>query len=504
MDTIDIFKLPPELFREILVQAVAVRGLKRGLRLRLVCKLFASEVVKAVIAGDTLADYCWMPYYPTADVDAVWMRFYVPYLRRLALHTPPDKAPRELRRIIEAAHLLAQRTDIPRRSWRSYIEVLCDLALRQCPRVMNREMAPYPPELKVLVAAAYLNLLPVVRECSSLAPGGLGAWGEAYNAAAKGGSTEALNLLLADPALKRYSTGCPWVFNALGTSALEYAAQHGHLSTVNMLLGDTWGHTIFFKNGVPPLHVRHWDLALAKAASSKEIFARLSQFTLTRPTHGSETMLYGLPACWAWCAKVGDASTLQRLFQEWPDPRAPRFQPNLQINIHLPLVIACGAGHAAVVELLLDHCPSDVTYRTSGLVAHAAAGGHLGVVKLLAERGHYIDGPGRENRYLARYGDAHRRIAAAIVSAIMLEHVAMFRYLRVRGALFDEPVRARAVGRAKGAGLTSMLALLASEGVDIDRYPPLLTRPIVCTSCHAFDEKSAGGKEPPKYDNHEW
>jgi hypothetical protein len=92
----------------------------------------------------------------------------------------------------------------------------------------------------------------------------------------------------------------------------------------------------------------------------------------------------------------------------------------------------------------------------------AAAGGSLAIVKLLLDRGN-MDGS----------CESYNPTPPAIVSAIVLENTEMFHFLRDRGAAFGSDVTGEAVGRAKDAGLDSMLELLAAEGVDVARFPPI-------------------------------
>jgi hypothetical protein len=91
------------------------------------------------------------------------------------------------------------------------------------------------------------------------------------------------------------------------------------------------------------------------------------------------------------------------------------------------------------------------------------------LVKLLLDQGNDIDEEAR---------DCGESIAPpAIVSAVALEHTQMFYFLRELGAAFESAgTIEKAVGIAKSAGLDSMLELLVTEGVDIDRWPPCSVR----------------------------
>ncbi|KAF2667217.1 hypothetical protein BT63DRAFT_333052 [Microthyrium microscopicum] len=52
----DFEHLPPEIKEMIFIQAVDVRGLKRGLRLKLVCKAWAPQISMAIVKTDMLVD----------------------------------------------------------------------------------------------------------------------------------------------------------------------------------------------------------------------------------------------------------------------------------------------------------------------------------------------------------------------------------------------------------------------------------------------------------------
>jgi hypothetical protein len=101
-----------------------------------------------------------------------------------------------------------------------------------------------------------------------------------------------------------------------------------------------------------------------------------------------------------------------------------------------------------MVKLLLhyfDNVPSNE-------MAAAAAGGHLDIVQMLSNDGRFdvnADAMGDFNR------SGH---PPPIVSAVKLEHVAMFRFLRGRGAVLDTPITGgHAVWIAKVVGFDSML-----------------------------------------------
>jgi hypothetical protein len=87
-------------------------------------------------------------------------------------------------------------------------------------------------------------------------------------------------------------------------------------------------------------------------------------------------------------------------------------------------------------------------------------------IRLLLDQGNDIN----EARDL---GPGFRSPPPAIVSAVVLEHLEMFTFLRERGAAFESlELVGLAVGRAKTAGLESMLSFLVACGIDIERFQP--------------------------------
>jgi ankyrin repeat protein len=85
-----------------------------------------------------------------------------------------------------------------------------------------------------------------------------------------------------------------------------------------------------------------------------------------------------------------------------------------------PLIAAAGAGHAEIVNLLLDS-KADPNLASEGdgspLIA-AAAKGHLEIVRLLLDRGADIDRvvPGDENPLIQASGNGHLDVVRLLVS----------------------------------------------------------------------------------------
>jgi hypothetical protein len=145
-------------------------------------------------------------------------------------------------------------------------------------------------------------------------------------------------------------------------------------------------------------------------------------------------------------------------------------------NMHI--IKACEAGHTDIVRLLLEHGAN----MTDKAILAAAEKGHLSLVELLYDHGLRSEaalpaavagGNFRIVKFLVeKGGDVNAGSPPSVVSAVQLEHTAMFRYLVERGAVLNTgSTGGEAVGRAKAAGLESMLALLQDCGVDLGDKP---------------------------------
>jgi hypothetical protein len=346
----------------------------------------------------------------------------------------------------------------------------------------------------LFVAAAYLNILPVVREMIDPLFERHGtqftsiAFGCPYVAAARGNSPEVLRFLL-EKFPTNPSRKIPH-FNEVRKRCLSVAGQCGHLETVDMLLDDTL--PTFATPRTPKRDYLVLDIDNdivyrgyagvfqgALNTTKKEVFLRLYEYAQSKtilspklPTGRAKARF------WVKCVRAGDVEMVRFALMMYSRV------PNDQFDYY-PLELAAGVGNAQVLQVLLDYTAP--LGRIPGLMSHAAAGGHLDVVKMLVEQGYNINEPG--DRFPAngrRLWNFPHALPPPIVSAIELEHVPMFRYLRDAGARFGQEICGQAVGRAKAYGLESMLELLAQEGVDVDIFPPSHKDRRLCDKCRAL------------------
>lgn len=210
-----------------------------------------------------------------------------------------------------------------------------------------------------------------------------------------------------------------------------------------------------------------------------DVFLRICEYARLKTVH-PPTLPTGRIAerYWAACTRAGDPEILRWVFSTYP-PRGS-FRYNL---LGYPLELAAGIGNSQGLQVLMDYTAPMGKVR--GLVSHAAAGGHFDLVKMLVEQGYDMNEPGDHchNQGRRAWNFPHA-LPPPIVSAVELEHLRMFRFLRDGGAVFNTPETCgEAVGRAKAAGLDSMLKLLAQEGVDLDRFPPFCKKERLCERC---------------------
>jgi hypothetical protein len=408
--------------------------------------------------------------------------FYLPHIRNLVLRTPLQNAPRKFRAIRATAEALVLRTDVPPRSRTSWIEALCSLPDFFCPkRILSEDIhnASLKPEADLFVAAAHLNLKPVIQALIDplfIPSGGeiySSVFGSPYIAAAKQNNSEILDLLLT-----KRSTCPPTPNSNLAETAFHclttrVTSRQGNLDVVKLLLSDKWQDYDLLKytnNKFKSLSfARRPTMDRMLLVSTQEIFSRVLEF---RRQTVLPQQIYQYSRILSKCVAVENVSMLK-----WLVTKHPEEQKMSQIYYAYPVMLACATGQTEAVEILLDYTAS--VGKFVGLVSYAAAGGHLPIVKMLVERGYDVDEVDN-----AANPTATPVTSPAIVSAIELEHVTMFRYLRNLGAIFDTPETCgEAVGRAKAAGLESMLDILAQEGVDIDKFVPSTHSKRLCWVC---------------------
>ncbi|KAK2762336.1 hypothetical protein FQN54_001346 [Arachnomyces sp. PD_36] len=431
---ITLLDLPAELIHSILVHAILVRGLKRGLRLRLVNKFCSREVIQALYTSRILESLCHVGHeYPPLGLE--YLQFKT--LGERGNVTAPRKVIRQI------ADRLCVENDIPtsraHEERGAYIKQLCRLAFERnnCLSSFFQEYKQIDDDDQALkrhlfVAAVYTNSVSLVRRLinqnhdpwasSSL-------FGFSLAAAALKGHEEIIQILLATcspHSIRRYV-------------ALSCSSEAGHLGSVELVLQPQWGPWELEKKNSRD------RAALSKALNTPniEVFNRIMAARGGTPLQGPlpEAHLGDLINT---SASSGWVETTQRLLAMGAP--ADGFEIS---QAHRPIMEACRHGFSEIVKLLLDHGAD-----TYGALSKAASGGHLGIIQMLLDHG----------------CDVNEGSPPAIVHAVDLEHVNMFYFLREKGAILNTPeTGVEAAGRAKAADLQSMLKILATEGVDVDK-----------------------------------
>lgn len=128
-------------------------------------------------------------------------------------------------------------------------------------------------------------------------------------------------------------------------------------------------------------------------------------------------------------------------------------------NTQGAVAAAASKGHATIVRLLLDHGadPGDA-------LLEASRGGYMVIVGMLLDVGASPAGVDENEHRSGRLGGKGMR-NMPIACAVAMEHVEMTMALAEKGALLDGHARKACVRAAREEGLESMMALLGELGV---------------------------------------
>ncbi|KAF2189524.1 ankyrin [Zopfia rhizophila CBS 207.26] len=442
--------LPSEIFREILMRAVQVRELKRALRLRLVNKLFSTELTRALSAAKLLDEI---------DVKVYRIPLAGSYLALRTLEERTTAYPM-LNRIREVAERLAAEDKGPL-EFRDYVVCLASQAARgdvSMSALFHKE-ASIEEELEfdLLAAAVVTNHLSLVE---SLTPAHtkmrFGSFGNPYYEAVYQGHLEALTLLV---------SGTHQLKSHTKYRILQKASRKGDTRTVDFIIKAYWSPykddgRLYRKDEAvnqtlrtPNVQIFHSNMAerekLFAGQLPRDLLARLICYaatngwtemtrhliTLGAPLEVSFGISFGgrqnKPL---YCASEGGFDGTVELLLE-----------NGAQICGTELLGAAQHGYLKTVKVLLNHGADVHCTGTKDALSVAARGGYFEVVRLLLDHGM----------------DANQGSSPPIVQAVESEHTAIFELLVERGANLDTPeVGAEAVKRAHDAGMESMLALL--------------------------------------------
>jgi len=447
-----ILDLPLELFQRIVREAILVRGITRGMRLRLVNRKSRLDVLRVCpYEKDLFADEAHHVLFLYNMLDERLSLepkkrppFTATYLEHRVTKEPVDGNPMLLCIRQIAARLTNSSPATPH-----YIASLCELAAPNTRSIFRPDKSIYESvdkavEKHLRAAAIYMGHLSYANSPERAT--GYYIFGSCPRLVATHGSTEMVGeyleraqirgrcYLLARAAqqgrleMVRFIfnyriTVWPWRFDRNRRVPDEFKALGAALRTPNP---EVWDYIVSLHGqyGIPVSTDRP---ASVLATSARQGWTEMTKHLLAKGTDPNIISFGELPLFYA--AQDGHTDVAKSLI-EWGAKVMPK-----------DVVVAALKGHVDVIRILLDHNP-DIT----GALVGAARGGNMDIVRLLLDHGADVN----EDRELP-----------AIGYAIINEHTAVFRCLLQHGA--KKPTRAirEAIeSRARKAGVESMLALL--------------------------------------------
>ncbi|KAF2855906.1 hypothetical protein T440DRAFT_463253 [Plenodomus tracheiphilus IPT5] len=461
----NILNLPLELFHEILFKAVRLRGLKRGLRLRLVNRVFARETLQALL----------ITRYVDAHLERIQCEPNIPlpsfaaeYLEHRVRSEHKNENP-ALLRIREVAEQLSLEGS-EEKTIQDYIHDLCPfvLSLRGYRSSAVWGRAVWHAERNdlaadVLIAALYTKTMPIVekwiengrglpRECSDL-------FGWPQHLAAGLGNQRLLATIMV---LEGVHYG--HAFSSARYTLLCAVAELGDAEAVRFVYNyNVEDYPWHMYDAKYPHYARGSERTLEGVETpSREVFRFLQK---KRKLHGVSDTLERrhYSTLLKHCASRG-----------WTDMASCYLDLGACVDgpsvadVERPLVCASKEGHGDIVRLVLWHgaktCPLAMEV--------AAENGHLAVIQVLLHHGtepgdavQKAAGKGYWNIVLElmRHGvvtetDLHR----CLVHTVRAEHEGMFRLLLAYGAtLEEESLKRTCVEAGETEELESMLELIS-------------------------------------------
>jgi hypothetical protein len=367
-----ISNLPSEVFSDILVEAVRIRGLKRALRLRLVastcqqlfkydstvtdCRLesFNDSLVGALCTSDLIGK----DHRELSTLMWPWLR---PYFERRLLEKRTKELPRlhTIRSIAE--RLVAFSTSSL--TYEALAAQLLQLSARDGRRLRQLFLRSLPVEASdfptfVFIAAAYANYALLVHEFSDAyfrSPRDT-AFGDPFEAALRANNHDIMTLLLASPWSEAHF--------------LKAVALHGRVDVLKLVLQRECNPINSWLGEPHQLDLRR--LATILRTPSVELFeVMVQEISSRRLATLSAELLSGLLH---GATGRGWANMVAHLIKRGVPPD----EMNHSVQLH-PLAIACKAGHRDVVQLLLDN---GAIFRGPE-IRYAAQHGHTSTVSTL-------------------------------------------------------------------------------------------------------------------------
>ncbi|PMD64614.1 ankyrin [Hyaloscypha bicolor E] len=436
--------LPAELLQKILVQAILARGVKRGLRLRLVCKLFSHKIQPALFESRLLDDFYVEAVAPNWYIQnnhgaSAFFHSYLVY--RVQNETSPHQ--RRFLNIYQVSERVCEESSA-NANLVTTIETLCWPALHEAMKPSTNtkiEKDPLSPGLDLLCAAAYLNLIPLAKRllqeghrptCEShlfSSPMRLAAWA---------GNADMMKLFQEN--LPEYDE--KGLRDSLMGVAIRGDIKLARLATYppsratpdsTDIAGQQFGNMDRQESAGNALSCAQWstrDIEVYQYFES--FFAKPDELNFNLTKH----------------ARLGNLEMTRYLLDEGADIRGTMGRWGN------PLCCACRGCHEDIVGLLLER-GANPNYggdeeRVQGRnpIVTAAKAGSLAIVRKLIDHGVDLSLP--------------RQGYSALRAAVLLEHTAMVKLLLERGVGLEKKERLLELARSKG--LDSMIEVLQEEG----------------------------------------
>ncbi|KAH8903811.1 ankyrin, partial [Coniochaeta sp. PMI_546] len=406
----EMLSLPAEILQSILLYTVLARGVKRGLRLRLVCKKFA-DLTKYAIYQSHLLDHFYAP-----DVGYLWQIkdhhgaeiFWHAYLVQRVL-TERDCTVGRYVDIREVAQRICEEIGSTA-DLQATVQSLCWLALdgqTSFPGKPRERMSSpggpfddspiYNPKLSLLSAAAHFNLVHLVQGLlleGFCATSRGNIFPSALQIAAMDGNANMLELLQQGlPEFEELPGFDKWR-GKTGPCSVIGAAIRGDMDILKLALyppsrattdtKDYAGHHFGELESFSPV-----GRALRQAqrsTSNPEVFDYIDKFF-------KETLsLRELYNALIWYSRAGSICMVRHLLAKGVPVHNPS---GYSIPVDPPLVEACKGGHDEIVDLLLQH-GADPNYGAEKMRPHtalpmAASSGSMAIVCKLLDHGAFIN-----------------------------------------------------------------------------------------------------------------
>ncbi|KAF2681950.1 ankyrin [Lentithecium fluviatile CBS 122367] len=425
-----LLDLPLELFRIILYHSIAVRGMARGVRLRLVNRLFAAEVVETIHTFKMLDQP--LASSTTLDKAKPMPHFAASYLKYRVLGEP-ENGNGVLICIRKVSERLRENMRSSSQEHAHILGLLCGWAVEGQGTLRRIFRTPPHPINEVLsdhVVAAAIRVGNVHITRNWLAEVGRGAsgpyswiFGHSTNLVLRYGTQEIVELFLKG----RHIDRC---------SAFIQAARDGREDLVRSLFNfeiaefpwrfadpssnESRSQPLKKALHTPSIAIWNYVLGLRKVhGPQKPVSCRFSTRLLIR------------------CASHGCAVMARHQLHLGADANGNTNTPFLSER---PIIDACTRGYPEIVQALLEYNADD-----DGAMAAAAASGHLAIVKILLDNGcdttdalvKAVAGGYRDivellldNGVVVKNGD---HLQLAIYRVFELEHTALLHLLNERG-----------------------------------------------------------------------